>query len=58
MDTRQTKIRLTYHDCYVVYRALEDLICKTDEPEEASDIQRLMRKVSKAVRDEPDEIKE
>ena len=54
MDTRPTKLRLSYHDCYTVYRALEDLLCKTVDPDDASDIQQLIHRVSAAVRDEPD----
>lgn len=63
MDNRLTKLKLSYHECYVLYKALEDSICvatynmdyDTDFVTEAG---KLLTKISSAVRDDPDDNEE
>lgn len=63
MDNRLTKLKLSYHECYVLYKALEDSMyvathtmnCDTDFITEA---RKLLVKISSAVRDDPDNNEE
>ena len=54
MDLRKTKLPITYHDLLTLYRGLEQLILEAEDPDDAMDIQQLMRKVQDAYRAEPD----
>jgi len=63
MDNRLTKLRLSYHECYVLYKALEDsMYAATHSMDYDTDFmteaQKLLRKISSAVRDEPDSNEE
>lgn len=59
MDNRLTKLKLSYHECYVLYKALEDSMYASThnmdyDPDFMTEAQKLLRKISSAVRDDPE----
>lgn len=63
MDNRLTKLKLSYHECYVLYRALEDAMYVSAhsmdyDPDFITEAQKLLRKISSAVWDDPENIEE
>ena len=63
MDNRLTKLKLSYHECYVVYKALEDAMYASThnidyDADFMTEAQKLLRKISSAVRDNPEDNEE
>ena len=59
MDNRLTKLKVSYHECYVLYKALEDAMYASThnmdyDPDFMTEAQKLLRKISSAVRDNPE----
>ena len=60
MDNRLTKLKVSYHECYVLYKALEDAMYAAThsvdyDPDFMTEAQKLLRKISSAVRDNPED---
>ena len=60
MDNRLTKLKLSYHECYVLYKALEDAMYAAThdmdyDPDFMTEAQKLLRKISSVVREDPND---
>jgi len=63
MDNRLTKLRVSCHECYVLYKALEDSMYVAThnmnyDPDFMTEAQKLLRKISSAVWDDPEDNEE